>query len=154
MNVMIRVTLSPLILVPLLGACRLPVDQDKLDIEIRTLQAVYQPLDLAVAHITNHSGAPVFRDLCSGHIEGRRAPDDEWNGSFGSGRACALPAGIPPPAPQRIEPGETVSDTLPINGNSYAGEWRFQYYLRDADGDLLPLDERISNVFRVVRDPL
>jgi len=148
---MIRFASLCLILGPLLGACGSPVDPSRLDVEIRTAQDVYRPLDLAVARITNQSGVTVLRDLCSGQIEGRRSPADDWNGSYGSGRACALPAGIRYPEPQRIAPAESVSDTLPINADAYTGEWRFQYFLYDEDGHLLPLEKRISNVFRVLR---
>jgi hypothetical protein len=148
---MLRHARISLILGSLLGACRSPLDPSRLDVEIRTAQAVYRPLDLAVARITNRSGVTIFRDLCSGQIEGRRSPADDWNGSYGSGRACALLAGVRYPEPQRIAPGETVSDTLPINADAYTGEWRFQYFLYDEAGQLLPLEQRISNVFRVLR---
>ena len=150
-TLVLRFASLSLILGQLLGACQSPADPSRLDVEIRTAQAVYRPLDLAVARIANHSGVIVFRDLCSGQIEGRRSAADEWNGSYGSGRACALPAGVRYPEPQRIAPGESVSDTLPINADAYAGEWRFQYILYDEDGDLLPLEKRNSNVFRVLR---
>lgn len=155
---MIRSAPLCLIIAAVLPACdsaptaRNEVDESRLDIEIRTLQEAYRPLDLAVARITNRSDVPVFRDLCSGQIEGRRTAADEWNGSYGSGRACAVPAGRPYPESQRVAAGETVTDTLPINSEAYEGEWRFQYFLYDDDGDLLPLEARISNVFRVVRD--
>ena len=93
---------------------------------------------------------PVFRDLCSGGIEGRHTPAEPWSGSYGSGRACILLPGFPLPQRQRIGPGELVTDALPINGDAYVGEWRFQYFIYDADSHLLPLSDRISNVFQVV----
>jgi hypothetical protein len=149
---MVRVAYVVIILGSLVGACRSPFDEAAFHVQIRTLQATYRPLDNAVAQITNHSDAPIFRDLCSGQIEGRRTPDDPWNGSHGSGRACIVLPGTPPRQPQRIGPGETVLDALPINANAYAGEWRFQYFLYSPDGHLLSLSDRISNLFRVVRD--
>lgn len=120
-------------------------------VEIRTLKSVYRPLELAVAVIHNAGAEPIFRDPCAGHIEGRRTPNDPWNGSYGSGRACALTGGQEYPKPVRIGPGESMSDTLHINSLAYEGEWRFQFQLFDARGKLLPLEQRVSNVFQVVR---
>lgn len=48
--------------------------------------------------------------------------------------------------------GRTATARATAGAGATAGEWRFQCFLRDQDGDLLPLKERISNVFQVVRD--
>ncbi len=120
-------------------------------VEIRTLESVYRPLELAVAVIHNAGAEPIFRDPCAGKIEGRRTASAPWNGSYGSGRACALTGGQEYPKPVQIGPGESMSDTLHINSLAYEGEWRFQFQLFDARGKLLPLEQRVSNIFQVVR---
>ena len=116
-------------------------------VEIRTLKSVYRPLQPAVAVIHNAGAEPIYRDPCAGNIEGRRTPDDAWNGSYGSGRACALTGGQEYPKPVRIGPGENMPDTLHINALAYEGEWRFHFQLFDARGKLLPLEQRVSNIF-------
>ncbi|MGH7700041.1 MAG: hypothetical protein ACREMJ_05930 [Gemmatimonadales bacterium] len=129
------------------------VDESQLEIDIRTNEGIYRPLEMAVARVTNNSDQPVFwHGACSGHLERRPRPEADWQ--WATGHACILILGFDP-SPLRISPGETVSDSLKVRSprDAYSGEWRFRYVIEDADGDVLPLPQRISNVFVVVEDP-
>lgn len=42
-------------------------------------------------------------------------------------------------------------DTFYVNSLAYAGRWRFNFDLQDRDGDLLPLEQRVSQPFTVIR---
>jgi hypothetical protein len=116
-------------------------------VEIRTLHNTYRPLDLVIVHVTNRLQEPIFNDLCGGEIEGRGFPELGWNGSYGTGRVCMFD---PEPQPIRIDPGETIRDSLHVNHVSYVGEWRFNLLLRDAQGAVLPEHLRVSNTFLVL----
>jgi hypothetical protein len=129
-----------------------PVDETQLRAHVTSLAASYHPHDPAIARITNLSEVTIYENLCAGEIEGFGYVPGEWNASFGTSRFCYdYDPRIPGPNYRAIPPGASVLDTLSINGQAYAGQWRFQFDLRDADGDLLPLDQRVSAPFLVVR---
>jgi hypothetical protein len=118
-----------------------PVDETQLKAQITALAASYRPLDPAVARITNLSPVTIYEHRCAGKIVGF----GEWGG------ACwSLSDRIPGPNYRPIPSGSSVEDTLYINALASAGQWRFQFDLRDAEGDLLPLAERVSPPFVVV----
>jgi hypothetical protein len=129
------------------------VYESHLEIDIRTSEDIYRPLEMAVASVTNNSDHPVFwHGVCSGHLERRPRPEADW--LWATGHACISILGFDS-SPLRIGPGETVSDSLRVHSprDAYSGEWRFRYVIEDPDGDVLPLPQRISNVFVVVEDP-
>ncbi len=151
-------TLLAFILVVGLAACAdpaasvPPIDETQLRVQVTASSTSYRPLDPATARITNHSAVTVYENLCAGQIEGFGFVPGEWNGSYGTGRACLAPGG-PTSGPnyRPIGPGSTVEDTLHINGEAYAGLWRFQFDIRDGEGDVLPLEQRVSEPFEVLR---
>lgn len=129
-----------------------PVDETQLRVQVTALASSYRPLDPAIARITNLSAATVYENMCAGQIEGFGFVPGQWNGSYGTGRACLSHSNhIPGPNYRPIAPGASVEDTLHINGQSYAGLWRFQFYIHDAEGDLLPLEQRVSEPFEVLK---
>ena len=128
------------------------VDETQLRVQVTASASSYRPLDPAIARITNLSSVTVYENLCAGQIEGFGFVPGEWNGSYGSGRACIYSGHIPGPGFRPIAPGSSVEDTLHINGEAYAGRWRFQFDIYDSDGDLLPLEQRVSEPFEVVRN--
>jgi hypothetical protein len=93
----------------------------------------------------------VYENLCAGQIEGFGFVPGQWNGSYGTAKVCAYSSHVPGSGLRPIAPGASVEDTLHINGQTYAGLWRFQFDIRDADGDQLPLEQRVSEPFEVVR---
>ena len=129
-----------------------PIDVTQLRVQVTALASSYRPLDLAIARITNLSSATVYENLCAGQIEGFGFVPGQWNGSYGTGRACFSQSNrIPGLNFRPIPPGTSVDDTLHINGQAYAGLWRFQFDIHDAEGDLLPLEYRVSQPFEVHR---
>ena len=129
-----------------------PVDETQLKVEVTALASSYRPLDPATARITNHSAVTVYENMCAGQIEGFGFVPGEWNGSYGTGRACFAQSNrIPGENFRPIQPGASVEDTLHINVQAYAGLWRFQFNIHDAEGDLLPLEQRVSQPFQVLR---
>jgi hypothetical protein len=129
-----------------------PVDETHLRARVTSLAASYHPHDPAIARITNQSEVTIYENLCAGQIEGFGYVPGEWNGSFGTARVCYdYDDRILGPNYRAISPGASVEDTLSINGEAYAGQWRFQFDLRDSEADLLPLDQRVSAPFLVAR---
>ena len=126
-----------------------PVDEMSLRVEVAALVEIARPNDPVVARITNLSAEVVYENLCDGGIEGFGFVPGEWNASYGVGRAGMLAAGHG--ALRAISPGESVLDTFSVNSQAYAGSWRFYFDLQDRDGDLLPLDQRVSEPFTVIR---
>jgi len=123
-------------------------------VTVRTERAEYRPLELVAVTTTNSSSRTIWDDHCGGGMQGLEHTGD-WNGSYGSGRAC-MDIG-PGPADWRmrsvpIPPGGTHVDALPVSGQAYAGTWRVALTLRDDAGRLLPIQRRASNTFRVAAD--
>ncbi len=127
-----------------------PVDETSLRVEVAALVEIARPNDPVVARITNLSAEVVYENLCDGGIEGFGFVPGEWNASYGVGRVCLL-AGGQHGGLRAISPGESVLDTFSVNSQAYAGSWRFYFDLQDRDGDLLPLDQRVSEPFTVIR---
>jgi hypothetical protein len=137
---------------PLNPALPPPVDEASLHVEVTALVKTARPRDAVIARITNHSAEVVYENLCAGWLEGFGYVPGEWNGSFGYGRACAYTGGEErAPGLRPIDPGKSVVDTFFVNDMAYAGQWRFNFDLRDRDGDLLPMDRRVSQAFTVIR---
>jgi hypothetical protein len=129
-----------------------PIDESRLAVRVEALAPSYRPLDPAVARITNQSPVTVYENLCGGLLEGYGYVPGEWNGSYGTARVCYESSDrIPGPNFRPISPGSSVDITLPINDSAYAGQWRFNVDLRDAEGDVLPLAQRASEPFEVIR---
>jgi hypothetical protein len=127
-----------------------PIDEASLRVEVAALVEIARPMDLVVARITNLSAEVVYENLCDGGIEGLQF--GAWNGSYGVNRACPYAAGQDSWSGLRpIDPGMSVLDTFFVNHQAYAGQWRFKFDLQDRDGDLLPLDQRVSQPFTVIR---
>jgi hypothetical protein len=127
------------------------VDETQLRVRVTASASTYRPLDPARARITNLSSVTVYENVCAGQIEGFGFVPGEWNGSYGSGRACVYSSRIPGRGFRAIAAGASVEDTLHINGEAYTGLWRFHFDIYDADGDLLPLEQRVSAPFEIVR---
>jgi hypothetical protein len=129
-----------------------PVDEASLQVEVIALAQVAHPNDPVVARISNGSSEVLYENLCGGQLEGFGFVPGEWNGSYGYGRVCMYDSrengtsGLRP-----IQPGASVLDTFYVNDQAYAGSWRFNFDLQDRDGDLLPLERRVSQPFEVVR---
>lgn len=129
-----------------------PVDETLLPIEVVALAQVAHPNDPVVARISNGSNEVVYENLCGGQLEGFGFIPGEWNGSYGFARVCLYDRGEHgTPGLRGIQPGASVLDTFYVNDQSYAGSWRFNFDLEDRDGDLLPLEHRVSQPFEVVR---
>ena len=125
------------------------VDEATLDVSVEALATVVHPLDPVVARISNNSGVTIYESLCGGQIEGWGYVPGKWNGSYGSGRGCDLESLTLKRNYRAIQPGATVLDTFYINSRAYAGQWRFNFVLQDPNGDLLPLEKRVSQAFTV-----
>ena len=128
-----------------------PVDEAALEVEVVALAQAVHPLDPVVARIINHSTEVVYENLCAGQLEGYGFVPGEWNGSYGFGRACFAGADMGTAGLRPIGPGASVLDTFYVNSLAYAGSWRFNFDLQDRDGDLLPLERRVSQPFLVTR---
>jgi hypothetical protein len=128
-----------------------PVDESALHVEVVALVKVARPLDEVVARITNHSAEVVYESLCDGGLEGFGYVPGQWNLSFGVARACPLGGSYPTGSLRSIESGASVLETFHVNSQSYAGSWRFYFHLQDREGDLLPLQQRVSQPFTVIR---
>ena len=121
-------------------------------VSVQAARTEYRPMDFVVVTTTNRSNQVVYDDHCGGEMQGFEYLG-RWNGSFGSGRACAE-VGTGQPMDHHlvaIPPGATHVDELPVNDRAYAGTWRVELLLRDAAGRLLPERARITDTFRVVR---
>lgn len=115
---------------------------------IKTARATYRPREAVLLEIQNGTPSPVYLDLCVGVMEGNDGRRG-WSASDGVGRACRTPSAR---HTRRIGPGETAHDTWHMGPFTYRGRWRIQLGLRDSTGGLLPLAERTSNEFTVVRE--
>ncbi len=133
----------------------------------------YRPMAFKVninISYTNRTGSTVYIPTCQGPLQPNleKKVKGKWVVAYGpGGRMCRG-------APVRIEPGETYRDTFKVeafwprrNSNldffdeEIEGAYRLVYDLHDIyvfplgrePDRLLPLEERISNEFRLVRQP-
>jgi hypothetical protein len=118
----------------------------------------YQRNQQLLVRIKNGTDRIIYDDRCGGEVQGFEYIG-KWNASYGASRSCGSTGNPPLPLPDwrassiAIQPGDTYIDTFPINGAAYPGTWRVELALRDKNGELLRLDQRISNLFLVHLPP-
>lgn len=117
-------------------------------IDVSTDRINYRPYDRIVVSTRVATADTTFDDHCGGGVEGFEYLGT-WNGSFGGGRTCLR--GQPVAGRDRIPipPGTVHMDTFYVNERAYTGTWRVELWLRDRAGVLFPLEQRVSNTFRV-----
>jgi hypothetical protein len=134
-------------------ACRTQLHADQ-RVHVITAQENYQPKERVVVRIENGRPEPIVNDKCGGELVGLH-PDLGWNATLGEVRFClAGPEAERRPPGRVIAPGATASDTFFVSSCAYSGRWRIELALRDLEGELLPLEERVSNHFQVESDRL
>lgn len=117
----------------------------------------YQRNQKLLVTIRNGTDRLIYDDQCGGEVQGFEYIG-KWNASYGESRSCgavSLGSGSAVTGSDwksssiAIQPGDTYVDTFVINGAAYPGTWRVELSLRDENGQLLRLDQRISNLFVV-----
>lgn len=107
-----------------------------------------QPPELVVITTRAAIADTIFDDHCGGELQGFEYLG-RWNGSYGGGRVCLRGQPIAGRDRIPIPPGTVHMDTFHVNDRAYTGTWRVELNLRDRDGVLFPLEQRISNTFRI-----
>ena len=105
-------------------------------VEICIEKSVYSPLEWVPFTISNGLDRAVFEDRCSGGVQGRRSPSEEWSSNLGTARLCVAHADHEDvltwmrPLPQ----AELVTDSFSVTGQAYEGEWRVWILVLDSTG--------------------
>lgn len=122
-------------------------------IEICIEKSVYSPLEWVGFTISNGLARAVFEDRCSGGVQGRRSPSEQWSSNLGSGRLCVEHA-VHEDVLRWMRPlpkGELVTDSFPAASQPNEGEWRVWIFVLDSTG--LPVRDQpfTSPIFTVDR---
>jgi hypothetical protein len=121
----------------------------------------YQRSQRLLVRIKNGTDRIIYDDRCGGEVQGWEYAA-KWNASYGESRSCgavslgsgsAVTGSDWKASSVAIHPGDIYVDTFVINGAAYPGTWRVELALRDDNGQLLRLDQRISNLFLVHLPP-
>lgn len=124
------------------GCSSVPSDPAAALVSIRTERNSYAPGEEVLFRVQNGSDEGVVENLCAGDLE--HWDGERWQAIMG--RACTIAQGD---STRMIKPGAVVRGSLPTASTYPTGEYRVKLDISTPAGEMLPAEERISNVFRL-----
>lgn len=121
------------------------------EMRIRTDRPEYRPGTVIAFTITNQTAAPLRYDWCSVQLASRNSPEAPFEERYLPSRRCGFGAGVDEVLEKMValQPGESVRDSVPINGAANQAQYRIQVWLVGDNGLPEPGNPIASNVFDV-----